>query len=280
MITADEVIRLNPEWYHSIPLAPGVVTPGKAPLAHWESAFRQLRLPDLRGKSVLDIGALDGFFSFAAERAGASRVVALDHYVWSTDMVGYMAEWRKARDEGRTIPAPHDTEFWHPDELPGRRPFDAAHTFLKSGVEPVVGDFMTMDPGALGRFDVVLFLGVLYHLEDPLTALRRVRDLAHPDGVCVIETEATEIPGSGSRAICEFFPGAELNGDASNWWVPNRAALLGLCQAAGFRSAEALPPLQPAGFARKVARVARRVAAGTRLVNLPIRYRLVVHARP
>jgi len=274
----EDVLREHPEWYHSIELAPGVVTPGRAPLAHWQTALHQLRLPDLRGKRVLDIGAYDGFFSFAAERAGAARVVALDHYAWSVDMVGYMRDWRSARADGATIPAPHDTAHWRPDALPGRRPFDAARACLGSKVEPVFGDFMTLDPEVLGRFDVVLFLGVLYHLEEPLTAVRRVERLTAPGGLCVIETEATEIPGSGSRALCEFFPGQELNADASNWWVPNRAALLGFCRAAGFRSADALPAVRPAGFARRTVRLLRRAAAATRLLNVPVRHRLVVHA--
>lgn len=272
------MLRDHPEWYHSIELAPGVVTPGRAPLAHWDAVLRQLRLPDLRGKSVLDIGAYDGFFSFAAERAGAARVVSLDHYAWSVDMVGYMSDWRRARGEGRSIPAPHETAHWQPDALPGRRPFDAARACLDSRVDPVVGDFMTMDLDALGRFDVVLFLGVLYHLEDPLTAVRRVARLTSEGGLCVVETEATEIPGSGDRALCEFFPGQELNADASNWWVPNRAALLGFCRAAGFRSATALPPLRPTGGARRVVRWLRRAAAASRLVNVPVRHRIVVHA--
>lgn len=278
-ITPEEVIQLNPEWYHSIQLAPGVVTPGRAPLASWEAELRSLQLPDLQGKSVLDIGAYDGFFSFAAERLGAARVVALDHYVWFADMAGYMRDWRIARRGGVPIPAPHETKHWRPEELPGRRPFDAARSVLGSKVQPAVGDFMTMDLETLGRFDVVLFLGMLYHLEDPLGAVRRVAQVTKEDGLCVIETEATEIPGSGKRALCEFFPGQELNNDASNWWAPNRAALLGMCRAAGFSAPRALPVRPPVGLVPRAAKMARRVAAVSRLSRIPIRYRLVVHAR-
>jgi tRNA (mo5U34)-methyltransferase len=232
---ANEILRSCPEWYHSIELAPGVVTPGRAPLEAWEATLRKLQLPDLRGKSVLDVGAYDGFFSFAAERLGAARVVALDHYVWFTDMAAYMKEWRAAQQAGRRMPPPHETCHWRPDELPGRHPFDAVHALLGSRVEPVVGDFMSMDFGALRRFDVVLFLGVLYHMEEPLRAMRRAASAVAPGGLLAIETEAVELPGAPDAAFCEFLPGSELNNDASNWWVPNAKALEGLVRAVGLQ---------------------------------------------
>ncbi|MCC7052672.1 MAG: DUF1698 domain-containing protein [Gemmatimonadaceae bacterium] len=275
---AADVLRLHPEWYHSIELAPGVVTPGRAPLAFWEEELRAIALPDLSGRSVLDIGAYDGFFSFAAERRGAARVVALDHYAWFTDMPAYMQEWREAQQAGRFLPPPHLTGHWRPDELPGRRPFEAARAALGSTVEAVARDFMTTGPADIGTFDVVLFLGVLYHLEEPLTALRRVFALTAPGGRCVIETEAMEIPGSGRRALCEFFPGDELNGDASNWWAPNRAALVGLCQAAGFASVEVLPERQPLSLARRAGKLAKNRVARVPFSGVARRYRLVVHA--
>jgi tRNA (mo5U34)-methyltransferase len=116
---AEDVIRSCPEWYHSIELAPDVFTPGRAPAAVWKEELGKLRLPDLRGKSVLDIGAYDGFFSFAAERLGASRVASLDHYVWFTDMSGYMKDWRESRHTGTPIPPPHESYHWRPNDLPG-----------------------------------------------------------------------------------------------------------------------------------------------------------------
>ncbi len=137
---------------------------------------------------------MDGFFSFAAERLGAAKVTALDHYVWSTDMAEYIKEWEESKRTGALLPSPHESRYWRPDELPGRRPFDAAHAILGRRVEPVVGDFMTMDLATLGQFDVVLFLGVLYHMEDPLRALRHVVEMTAHGGSVVIETAAEEIP--------------------------------------------------------------------------------------
>ncbi len=232
--------------------------------------MRKLQLPDLRGKSVLDIGAYDGFFSFAAERLGATRVVALDDYVWCTDMVAYMEDWRVARDTGASIPSPRNSRHWQPDELPGKRPFDAAREILRSKVEPVVGNFLTMDVAQVGQFDVVLFLGILYHLEEPLTAVRRVTEFLAPAGFLGIETEAVEIPGAPDAAFFEFFAGNELNNDASNWWAPNAKAIEGLVTAAGlreFRLGQGPPRLSP--LRRLQAKVARK----------RIRYRAIASAR-
>jgi len=137
---------------------------------------------------------------------------------------------------------------------------------------------MSIDLESLGCFDVVLFLGVLYHLDDPLEAVRRVARATVDGGVAVIETEATEIPGTGGRAICEFFPGQELNNDASNWWAPNAQALRGMCRVAGFREIQSLPARRPTTFMRRAAKMVKRMMALSRLSAVPIRYRLIVHA--
>jgi tRNA (mo5U34)-methyltransferase len=285
---AKAVLGACPEWYHSIRLAPGIVTPGRCSIEQFEASLHCLQLPDLRGKSVLDVGAYDGFFSFSVERLGAARVVALDHYVWSTDMVGYIKDWRDSKRSGAPLPAPHESRHWHPHELPGRRPFDSARKLLGSKVEPVVDDFMTMDLAALGKFDVVLFLGVLYHMEEPLRAMRRVASVTNPQGLAVIETEAMEIPSLEDRSFCEFFPGQELNNDPTNWWVPNAKAIEGFCKAAGFREATILserPKRQRYGLAKKLGSILSGTSIAKKLgvaelVDLsPLRYRAYAHAR-
>lgn len=276
-MTLDEVLAECPEWYHAIELAPGVITPGRCAADELARQWRALRLPDLTGKTVLDIGAYDGFFSFAAEAASAARVVALDHYVWAADMASYMAEWRETKASGRAIPTPHESRHWRPETLPGKRPFDLAHRARRSRVESVVGDVMNMDLTPLGQFDVVLFLGVLYHLTDPVGALRRVASLTSPDGVAVIETESMEVLGQETRALCEFFPGEELNHDASNWWAPNAVALEGLCRAAGFQAVTPSPELPRDTWRRRLG-VARRYWLG-RSTEVHRRQRLIVQAR-
>lgn len=178
-----------------------------------QTELESLALPDLHGKTVLDVGALNGYYSFAAERLGASRVVALDYPEWVGD------------------PTP-----------PGRAGFDVARKILKSRVEPVLADLMEMDIGALGHFDVVLFLGVLYHLEDPLSGMRRVAELT--SGMAVIESQAMSVSGVEDHALLEFFAGSELNNDPTNWFVPNVAAIDALAHAAGFATTRTIvgPP--------------------------------------
>jgi tRNA (mo5U34)-methyltransferase len=282
----EELLRACPEWFHSIELAPGLVTPGRKSFDQFQRELRAMQLPDLRGKSVLDIGAYDGAFSFACERLGAARVVALDHYVWSTDMAGYMNDWRESKRTGAPLPAPHESRHWDPDKLPGRQPFDLERDCLESKVEPVVADFMTMDLTTLGRFDVVLFMGVLYHLEEPLKAMRRVARLSAPHGLAVIETQAMEIPGLEDTPMLEFLPGQECNNDPTNWWIPNAKAISGLCTAAGFREATILtesPTRQSPGRARALGRLISRTTIAKKLgmgeVGGPLRYRAFAHAR-
>jgi tRNA (mo5U34)-methyltransferase len=285
---AEEILRACPEWYHSIELAPGIVTPGRRSTDQIQQQLLAMRLPDLHGKSVLDIGAYDGAFSFAVERLGAARVTALDHYVWSTDMAGYMNDWRESNRTGAPLPAPHESRHWHPDELPGRRPFDSARELLDSKVEPVVGDFMTMDLADLGQFDVVLFMGVLYHMQEPLSAMKRVASLTAPGGLAVIETAAVELQLQGleDRPFFEFLPGQESNNDPTNWWIPNAKAIEGLCSAAGFREATMITkaPMRRwygrnamKAFLSKTS-IAKKLGVGE--IEGFLRYRAIAHARP
>ena len=127
-----EIDRIR--WFHQIDLGHGVVTPGIDPSA---ARLPQYALPrDLSGKSVLDIGAWDGFFSFEAERRGAARVVALDSYVWRSPLFG-------------------------------RDGFDLARRTLDSKVEDVELEVLEIGPEKLGTFDLVIFSGVLYHMRHP-----------------------------------------------------------------------------------------------------------------
>ncbi len=188
-------------WYHSIDLGNGLTTPGVS-----ENNLLASELPDFSGRSVLDVGAWDGRYSFLAEQGGASRVVALDHYAWCLDFGARQTYWEECRQHGKLPDLGRDlADFWRP-EGPGRQGFDIAHEALGSKVDPVMGDFMTMDLDTLGGpFDVVLMLGVLYHLKEPLTALERLRRVT--SGVLVVETEAVRIEGYDDAGLLLFVPG-------------------------------------------------------------------------
>jgi tRNA (mo5U34)-methyltransferase len=260
----DEIRKLVdsvPFWLHSIDLGHGIVTPGSESLESLVAKWDALRVPDLHGKTVLDIGSWDGFYAFEAERRGGSRVVALDHYVWSLDLAGQQAYWRRCRDEEATPQPYHETPFWQPATLPGKRGFDVAQRCANSSVEAVADDYMTTDAALLGVFDVVLYLGVLYHMEDPLSAMRRVSMLTKE--LAIVETEAIAVAGFDDAPLFEFYPAAELNDDVGNWWAPNLAGVHALCRAAGFSHVETVH-VGPAAVATP---------------GKPGHFRAIVHAR-
>lgn len=207
-------------WFHSIDLGGGLVTPGRDRTA---AKLAQIRLPDsLEGRSVLDIGAWDGFFSFEAERRGAARVVAVDSFSWSGEGWGT------------------------------REGFDLAREVLDSRVEAVEMEVLELSPERIGTFDVVLFLGVLYHLKDPRAALERVASVT--GDLLILETHA-DCLGS-RRPLVAFYPGGELDGDPTNWCGPNRAALEWMLRDVGFAEPERIfesPPWWKAGRAAKLA---------------------------
>lgn len=124
------------QWFHKVPLRDGRVTPGEIPIFAKEASYLFNRL-DFRGKSVLDIGCWDGYFSFMAEQRGASRVVALDN-----------PEFRWGGMDG----------------------FNFLHDHFQSAVEFRKGSVFDAPKE---RFDIVLCYGVLYHLSNPLAAAIR-----------------------------------------------------------------------------------------------------------
>ena len=262
-------------WFHRIDLGQGVVTNGLSTSPYLGAD----EMPDLSGKSVLDIGAWDGYYSFQAERLGAARVVALDHYVWGVDIGARQVYWKECAEKG--VLPDHDrdtTDFWLPD-LPGQRAFMFAKEALGSEVEPMVADFATVDLVSVGHFDVVLYLGVLYHMKEPLRALERLRAIT--DEVAVIETQAVHIDGLEGQNLMQFF-GGEFIGDYGNWFVPTMDGLRQLALAAGFtRIVPVAGPQAPAG--RPLAsglrrRLGRSSTSGPTTHPALTYYRAVVHA--
>ncbi|HWB47704.1 MAG TPA: protein arginine N-methyltransferase [Stellaceae bacterium] len=190
-------------WWHSIDLGNGRVTPGrKSPrrmASEFANTFGKL---GLTGRSVLDIGAWNGGFSVEAARRGAARVVALDHFTWN---------------------AP---------QYRGREAFDLVNEITGHGIEAVDIDLDTpqLSLSHLGQFDVVLFLGVFYHLRDPIAGLREAAALARE--VLVVETLIER--RLNPRPSMVFYPGTERAGDPTNWWGPNIACMLELLRLEGF----------------------------------------------
>lgn len=252
VVTQEQADALD--WYHSIGLGNGVITRGTSDTVPLQGE----QFPDVSGKSVIDIGAWDGYYSFESERRGAKRVVALDHYVWSIDWAARQAYWDECRDRAVLPNLDRDEhDFWLED-LPGKAPFDFAHRALNSAVESVVADFMTVELETIGIFDVALYLGVLYHMPEPFTALRRIRQVTGE--VAVIETVAIRVSGHEEQPLAAFYGGDELSGDYGNWYALSERALHAMCRAAGFSRVETKgtlpyttgsPPSPPPGSVRR-----------------------------
>jgi tRNA (mo5U34)-methyltransferase len=190
------------KWYHQIDLGDGIVTSGESDTFR---ALPRLRFPDsFRGMTVLDIGAWDGFYSFEAERRGADRVLATDHFCWSGEGWGTKAG------------------------------FDLAHRVFNSRVEAMDIDVLDLSPQTVGAFFVVLFTGVLYHMRHPLLALERVASVTRR--WLILETAVDML--WRRRPALAFYPDAELNHDPTNWFAPNHAALRGMLETVGFRRVE------------------------------------------
>lgn len=223
-------------WFQRIRLAPDFVTPGKDATPEKLAALDAVGLPkDMRGKRVLDIGAWDGFFAFEAERRGA-EVVALDHV-----------------DKSATG-------------------FPIAAALLGSRVAWRTANIYHLDPADLGRFDLVLCLGVTYHLRHIILGLDRVRAVMEPGAVMFLETAgidnhmrladgrfarmADACPGAADAALLQLYPARELGNDPTNFFAPNRAGLAALLRATEFEPQEIA--VGPRGFPSRL--IARAVA--------------------
>jgi tRNA (mo5U34)-methyltransferase len=229
-------------WHHTIDLGGGVVTPGGD-----NSARKLARLglpPSLAGRTVLDVGAWDGFFSFEAERRGADRVLATDSFIWDGGEPGM-----------------------------GKDGFDLAKRALGSRVEERRIDVMDLSPATVGTWDVVLFLGVLYHLRHPLLALERVASVT--GGVAIIETVVDML--DVRRPAIAFYEDDRLARDATNWCGPNVPALEAMLRAAGFARVEVVAP--PRGRAFRLAKALHyRRTRGFAVRDTLRTDRVVVHA--
>jgi tRNA (mo5U34)-methyltransferase len=195
---ADEV-RQFPYWFHSIDLGAGIVTPGaKSPLQHEQESAAFFDRVQLLDRSVLDIGAWNGFYSFEAKRRGAKRVLATDSYCWT-----------------------------HPD-FQGRKAFELARRTLSLDIEAQEIDVGQISPDTVGEFDIVLFLGVFYHRYDAIDALARAARLAKH--LLIVET-LLDLPEVDVPAMAFYPPGRKPADDDTNWWGPNvpcmRELLLG-----------------------------------------------------
>jgi tRNA (mo5U34)-methyltransferase len=207
-------VRELGEWFHNMDLGGVRTAPdhflGDYPMLKWRRFAHAI--PDVAGKSVLDVGCNGGFYSLEMKRRGAARVVGID----SDER--YLAQARYAAEV--------------------------------SGVEIEFRQLDVYDVAKLGeRFDLVLFMGVLYHLRHPLLALDLLHE--HVVGDWMIfqslmrgspETAdfqkdypfSDETPFTDERFPRMYFIERRYAGDPTNWWFPNRACAEAMLRSSGF----------------------------------------------
>ncbi len=209
-------VRALGEWFHNLCLNGVETAPhhflGDYPRIKWER-FAHALPEDLHGKTVLDVGCNGGFYSIEMKRRGADRVVAIDVDERYLEQARYAA-----RVSGVSV------EFAN---------LDVYHV---------------RDLGE--KFDLVLFLGVLYHLRHPLLAL----DLLHEHVVRdMLVVQSMQRGSNDLRQLEDDYPFSERHifdapgypklhfversyaGDCTNWWVPNRACLAAMLRSSGFQ---------------------------------------------
>jgi tRNA (mo5U34)-methyltransferase len=217
-LTRDEIrdrVQSLGRWFHNLDLRGVKTAPehflGDYPAVKWRR-FSQAIPTDLTGRTVLDIGCNAGFYSIEMKRRGAARVLGID------SEAEYLAQARFAGEI--------------------------------SGLDIEFRKLSVYDVARLGeRFDIVLFMGVLYHLRHPLLALDLIhehvsRDLlvfqsmlrGSRDVACVNDNyEFWEVDHFDHPAYPKLhFIERRYADDATNWWVPNRACVEAMIRSAGF----------------------------------------------
>jgi tRNA (mo5U34)-methyltransferase len=177
-------------WFHSIDLGNGIITKGSKRIDRLKKEADIVFQHGVVDRTVLDIGASDGWFSFQAERRGAARVVAADY----------------RRD---------------------RSTFLLARSALDSHVEVRWLDLRTAEPADNEMFDVVLLLGVLYHLKSPLDGLERAAKFAKQ--TLVVET-LTSLNEMNRPAMLMFETHV-----SNDWWKPNIKCVEHMLATVGFQ---------------------------------------------
>jgi len=140
-------------WYHAIELADGVYTPSVIPhfQEKWDFILKCMQDVDFEQKRVLDVGCRDGLFSFEAEKKGAREIIGIDN------------DLSKGAVE---LLIPH----------------------FQSKLKMYEMNLYDLTPEEFGQFDIVMCLGVLYHLRYPFWGLKKLADCLSDGGILLLES--------------------------------------------------------------------------------------------
>jgi tRNA (mo5U34)-methyltransferase len=223
---AERVRDSVPLWFHTFALSPGVYTPGIAR----DHRYRLAVLGEDRfaGRSVLDVGAFDGFYSFVAEMRGARRVVAVDNEQY--------IDWVAARF-GVTLEAGAG--------------FRAIASLTDSQVEYRRMD--ALDVHELDEhFDVALCFGILHRVTDPVAMLQALSDRLAPGGEVLLETYGSQLPAD-LPALEVHAPGDVYARDDFVYWGFTPTSLCRLGQVVGLGDVEIVDEVEIDGHPRILA---------------------------
>lgn len=263
-----QLVASNHDWYHTLELAPGVLTPG---IVDVRPVVSRVPMPSsLAGMRCLDIGTWDGFWAFEMERRGASEVHAVDvpdPYRWDWPA---RARIRESYDGGKanleTIKA-------------NGNGFPIAREALGSAVERHEMTVYEISPERLGKFDFVFLGSLLLHLRDPIGALERIRTVVAGE---IVINECIEYV---LTRLLPRTPFARLDPDDRVWWwQPNLAAIHCMTEQAGFEILErGTPYFVPFGSRYEVPRqgpmdVLRRLRSPRGWEELVLYRRGIAHA--
>lgn len=213
---ADRV-HAHPQWYHTLELAPGLVTPGWYDLRPVvdRSGFPQ----DLTGQRCLDVATFDGFWARTMEERGASDVVAID--LLDMDEMDWPVNRSDAAVRGMS------------DRKKAGEGFLIVRDALGSKVERRELSVYDLNPDDVGTFDFVYVGSLLLHLRDPVRALEAVRSVCARRFMLI---DAIHLPNT-IRSPRQ--PNATFDGYGRPWWwKPNRAGLVRMVESAGFEVTE------------------------------------------
>lgn len=201
-----------PLWYHTMELAPGLITPGWFDL---RDVLARLPWPEIRGRRCLDVATYDGHLAFELERRGAREVVATD--------IADHADWD-------WLPRDRDGDVDELAETAGEkgRGFAVAREILGAQVQRRFINVYNLRADEVGLFDVVVLGALLIHLRDPFRALAAVRDVC--DGFLLSLEEVDPV----TTALHTNRPLLRLLGEEGQWSRPNAAGHRRLLEIAGF----------------------------------------------